>query len=145
MASVLTSPCRHGLTLAEVLLSLGLIAVAVLSAIALSIAAMRSTTKSSDVMVAQAYAGQVVDEFVYGLPPSSDAFWSVASYASPYQQDTAQLGDKTYLANLYLENLTTASPGLLRCTVNVTWQSGQVGQAGQGRQVAETSRLLYAR
>jgi Tfp pilus assembly protein PilV len=132
------------LTLAEVLLSLGLIVVAILSAIALSIAATRSTTKSSDLMVAQAYAGQVMEEFVYALPPSSDSFWTSGSYSSPYQQDSAQLGDKTYQASLFLNDLSAAQPGLLRCSVNVTWQSGQVGQAGQGRQVTEVSRLLYA-
>ena len=143
MAPIL-KPGSNGLTLAEVLLSLGLATVVILSAIALSISAMRSTTKSSDVMVAQAYAGEVVDEFVYALPPSTDAFWTMSSFSSPYQQDTAQLGDKTYQANLYLTPLSAASPGLLRCSVNVTWQSGQIGQAGQGIQVAEISRLLYA-
>ncbi|MBT9583138.1 hypothetical protein IV102_07305 [bacterium] len=45
MARVLSPACK-GLTLAEVLLSLGMCAVAVLAVIALSIAAMRSTTKS---------------------------------------------------------------------------------------------------
>lgn len=144
MASVL-KPQLRGLTLAEVLLSLGFCAVAVLSAIALSIAAGRSTTKSSDVLVAQSYAGQVADQFIYGLPPSTDTFWSQTSFSSPYQTDTTQIGGKTYQANLFIQSLSVASPGLLRCSVNVTWQSGTVGQAGQGQQVAEISRLIYAR
>ena len=132
------------MTLAEVMLSLGLCVVVVLSLVALSIAALRSNNKSSDTAVAQARADLVLDEFIYGLPPSSDPFWSQSSFASPYQQDTAQVGSNNYTSQLYLTSLGTAAPGLLRCSVNTTWQGGQAGAAGQGKQVVEVARILYA-
>lgn len=132
------------MTLAEVLLSLGLCVVVVLSLVALAIAALRSNNKSTDLAVAQARAGQVLDEFVYGLPPSTDPFWAQNSFASPYQQDTTQVGSNNFTTQLYLTSLGTAAPGLFRCSVNTTWQGGQVGAAGQGKQVVEVARILYA-
>lgn len=132
------------MTLAEVMLSLGLCVVVVLSLIALSIAALRSNSKSSDAVVAQARAGQVLDEFVYGLPPSTDSFWTQSSFASPYQQDTTQIGPNNFTTQLYLTSLGTTAPGLFRCSVNTTWQGGQAGAAGQGTQVVEVARILYA-
>ena len=140
MASVL----KKGLTLAEVLLSLGLCVVVVLSAIALSISALRSNNKSSDSITAQSRAGQVLEEFVYALPPSNASFWSQSSFSSPYQQDATQIGDKTYNSQVFLTSLGSTSPGLFRCSVNTTWQGGQAGAAGQGKQVVEVARILYA-
>lgn len=132
------------MTLAEVMLSLGLCVVVVLSLIALAIAALRSENKSSDTVVAQARADQVLDEFVYSLPPSTALFWLQTSFASPYLQDTTQVGSNNYTSRLYLNSLDAAAPGLLRCSVNTTWQGGQAGAAGQGTQVVEVARILYA-
>jgi len=140
VASVL----KRGLTLAEILLSLALCVVAVLSAIALAIASLRANTKSSDTLVAQGRASQVLEEFVYQLPPSTDSFWATTTFATPYQQDITSIGGKPFQARLYLTSLAATAPGLLRCVVNVTWQSAHTGQAGQGIQVAEVTRLLYA-
>lgn len=135
---------RKGLTLAEVLLSLGLCVVVVLASIALGIAAMRSNSKSSDSITAQARAGQVLDEFIYGLPPSDAAFWSQSSFSNPYQQDITQVGANNYTSQIFLTSLGSTSPGLFRCSVNTTWQGGQAGAAGQGTQVVEVARILYA-
>lgn len=132
------------MTLAEVLLSLGLCVVVILSLIALAISALRSNSKSSDMVVAQARANQVLDEFVYGLPPATDPFWGQSAFASPYQQDTTQIGSNVFTTQVFLTSLGTAAPGMFRCAVNTTWQGGQSGAAGQGRQVVEVARLLYA-
>lgn len=132
------------MTLAEVLLSLGLCAVVLLSLIALAISALRSNNKSSDLVVAQARANVVLDEFVYNLPPSNDPFWNQSSFASPYQQDTTRVGTNDYTSMLYVTSLGTTMPGLCRCSVNTTWQGGRVGAAGQGQQVVEVARVIYA-
>lgn len=118
--------------------------VVVLASIALGIAALRSNNKSIDSITAQARAGQVLDEFVYGLPPSSAAFWSQSSFSSPYQQDVTQVGGNTYTSQVFLTSLASTSTGLFRCSVNTTWQGGQAGAAGQGKQVVEVARILYA-
>lgn len=132
------------MSLAEVLLAIGMCVVVILSAMALSISALRSNEKTSDMLVAQAYATQVLNEFVYNVPASGDTFWTQTSFSSPYAQDSAQLGPTQFDANLYLFSLSGAPAGMLRCVVNVTWKSGQQGGAGQGLQVTEVSRLLYA-
>lgn len=136
---------RVGLTLAEVLLSLGMCAVVILSAVALSISALRSNEKSSDVLAANSLAAQKLEEFVYALPPAAHPWWSQTSYTSPYAQDVVQLGPTRFTSTLYLHSLATVTPGMVRAVVNVTWKSAEEGQAGQGIQVAEVARLLYAR
>lgn len=140
MARVLS---QRGLSLAEVLIAMGLIVVAILTSIALSISASRSHQKSGDLALANGYASQVMDDFLYGLPASSDPFWGNTSFSDPYLQDQVNLGGKDFNADLHLESLASVTPGLLRCTVNVTWQSGVQGQAGQGLQVTQVSRLIY--
>jgi hypothetical protein len=131
---------KRGLTLAEVILSVGLCAVALLTVIALAISAQRGMQKSSDTVVAQSYAGDVLEQFLYDLPSPTDSFWSQTQFASPYAQDQAQLGPKTYRAQLFLTPGTGTLAGLLTCSVNVSWD----GQAGQGRQSLGISRLVYA-
>ena len=131
---------RRGLTLAEVILSVGFCAVALLTVIALGISAQRGMQKSSDSVVAQSYAGDVLEQFLYDLPASTDSFWSRAAFTSPYIQDEATLGSKTYRAKLWLTPGSGALSGLLTCSVNVTWD----GQAGQGRQLVNINRIVYA-
>lgn len=131
---------RTGLTLAEVILSVGLCAVALLTVIALAISAQRSMQKSSDAVVAQSYAGDVMETFLYDLPPITNSLWSQSSFASPYLLDQAQLGTKTYQAQLFVQPGGGSLAGLLTCSVNVSWS----GQAGQGLQRVSISRLVYA-
>ncbi len=132
------------MTLAEVLLALGLCVVVILSLIALAIAALRSNNKSSDSAVAEARANRVLDEFIYGLPASSDPFWSQTSFTTPYQQDTTQIGSNNFTSQVYLSSIAPSAPGVLRVAVNTTWQGGQAGAGGQGLQVVEIARILYA-
>lgn len=130
----------RGFSLAEAIIALGFCCVVLLLVVALAISANRSQRKSSSTLVANSYAGQVLEDFVYGLPPAGDGFWDQSTYNSPYSQEQSQLGPVLYSSRLYLEPLNTASPGLLRCTVNVSWSAG----AQQGNQALSISRLLYA-
>lgn len=130
----------RGFSLAEAIIALGFCCVVLLLVVALAISANRTQRKSSSTLVANSYAGQVLEDFVYGLPPAGDSFWDQSTYTSPYAQGQSQLGPVLYQSRLYLEPLNAAAPGLLRCTVNVSWSAG----AQQGNQVLSISRLLYA-
>jgi hypothetical protein len=130
----------RGFTLAEAMLALGLSCVVLLLVVALAITANRSTRKSSATLVANSYASQFLERFVYDLPPAGDPFWAHQSYAQPYMQDQAQLGPVLYQSRMFLAPIGSISPGLLRCTVNVSWSGG----AEQGSQALSISRLLYA-
>ncbi|MBX3172132.1 MAG: hypothetical protein KF760_32305 [Candidatus Eremiobacteraeota bacterium] len=130
----------RGFSLAEAILALGLCCVVLLLVVALAISANRTQRKSSATLVANSYAGQVLEEFVYSLPPAGDDFWSHSTFTNPYAQDQSQLGPVLYQSRLFLEPMGTVAPGLLRCTVNVSWSAG----AQQGNQALSISRLLYA-
>ncbi len=130
----------RGFSLAEAILALGLCCVVLLLVVALAISANRSQRKSSATLVANSYAGQVMEEFVYSLPSAGHGFWSQSTFTSPYAQDQSQLGPVFYQSRLFLEPMGTVAPGLLRCTVNVSWSAG----AQQGNQALSISRLLYA-
>lgn len=130
----------RGFSLAEAILALGLCCVVLLLVVALAISANRSQRKSSATLVANSYASQVMEDFVYRLPAAGNGFWDQSSYGSPYLQDQSQLGPVLYQSRLFLEPMGSAAPGLLRCTVNVTWSAG----AQQGNQALSISRLLYA-
>lgn len=130
----------RGFSLAEVLLALGLCAVVLLMVIALGISANRTQRKSSAALIGHSYANQVLETFLYDVPPSGASFWAQTSYASPYAQDQEQLGQVQYTSRLYLDPMGAPAPGLLRCTVNVSWSAG----AQQGTQALSISRLVYA-
>lgn len=130
----------RGFSLAEAILALGLCTVVLLLVLALAISANRSERKSGDSLVANSYASRVMEEFVYGLPAGGDGFWTQSSFTSPYQQDQSQVGPVLYQSRLFLEPLGAVAPGLLRCTVNVTWSAG----AQMGNQAVSVSRLVYA-
>lgn len=136
---------RQAFTLAEIVVALGLFVIAVLSAVALAISALRSNQKGSDQMVANALAGRVLEEFVYSLPDASDSFWTRTTFASPYElPPVANLGTGVYQPALYLTDLASVGQGMKMATVNVTWGNGVAGQTGYGQQVASISRLIYA-
>lgn len=145
MARVLKSPIQ-AVTLAEILIALGLLVVVVLLAIALGISSLRTNQKGSDLTVGSAWGTQILENFVYGLPDSNGPFWSSSSYTSPYQTDNIQLSNTAYQARLFIADMGTLGTGTKLVTVNVTWGNGTVGQskAGVGLQSTSISRLLYA-
>lgn len=134
---------RSGFTLAEAILALGLSVVIILVAVALGITATRSNQKSSDIVAANGWAAQEMENYVYGLPPGSDPFWSTTSYAVPYATDDVQLGTSKFHCDFYLTDMGSVGAGLKKVVVNVTWGSGTVGQTGYGQQVTSLARLIY--
>ena len=130
----------RGFTLAESILALGLCSIVLLLVIALAVSAHRGQRKSSLSLVGHSYASQTLETFLYALPPSSDNFWSSPTFANPYFQDQSQIGPTLYQSQLHLQPLGSTAPGMLRCTVNVSWSAGS--QLGQ--QNLSISRLIYA-
>lgn len=135
---------RAGVTLAETLLALGLCVVVVLLTVSLGIVALRSGQKGTDETVATGWAGRVLEEFVYGLPPAQAPFWSATSYSSPYQTDQTQLNSVTYQAGVFVSDVNAVGAGLKQVTVNVTWDAGEAGKGSYGKQVKTIARLVYA-
>jgi len=134
---------KYGYTLAEVLLSLGICVTFLLTAVDLSISALRSNQKSTDQMTAEALAGQSAELFIYGLPSSSsDPFWSTTTYSSPYLQDSVTLGNSTFSEDIYLTDLSSVTVGLKEVKVVVSWGSGAAGRTGYGSQAVEATRVV---
>lgn len=124
---------------------MGLCAVAILTALSLAISALRSHQKGSDLEVGNAWAGQLLEQFVYGLPGTTASFWSSGAFASPYQTDSIRLGSTTFEGSVFLTDLSSAgSSGIRMVTVNVTWGSGAAGRMGSGQQTTALARLVYA-
>lgn len=135
---------RNGLTLAEAIIGLGLLAVVVLSAVTLAITAIRSNQKASDLQVAGVLAGQQVEAFVQRLPRFNHSFWTTGGFPSPYSTDTVAFGNTTYESRLFVTDLSSHGRGLRLVTVNVSWDSGDTWRVGYGRRATSVSRLVYA-
>lgn len=133
---------RRGATLAEVILSLGLCVVVVLSAVQLGIVALRANSKSLDEVAADGLAQQASENFIYALPPASAAFWTATTFASPYEQDSVTLGQQQFQRAIYVTDYGTVTPGLRSVRVRITWGNGAAGRAGQGTQLSEVNRLV---
>jgi Tfp pilus assembly protein PilV len=132
----------QGMSLAEVILALGLCVVVILSAIQLSIVALHGNTKSSDKITADALAQELADTFIYGLPPASAPFWTATAFASPYQQDKVAMGSQDFTRTIYLSDESSVLPGLRALKVRVSWAEGTDSRAGQGLQATEVTRLV---
>lgn len=125
---------------------MGVAVTVVLLVIALAITGGRANQKSSDTVTANGLAQSCIENFVYGLPPSSATFWTQTGFASPYQQDTVHLSEVDYERAVYLADLSGGGgpSGEFLVTVRVSWESGLAGRAGQGIQTTSVSRLIYA-
>ena len=142
MARTLKTRPAAGATLAEFLLSLGLVAILVLVVVELAMTAMRGNEKSGLLITADSVAQEQLDTFIYGLPGAGDPFWTAISFASPYQVDNVTLGTNPFQRELNVVDLGTVSPGLRQIIVNVTWWGGQNGRSGYGQQSTVASRLV---
>ncbi|ODT74143.1 hypothetical protein ABS71_06015 [bacterium SCN 62-11] len=138
----MTKQSRRGATLAEVILSLGLCVVVVLSAVQLALVALHANSKSLDEVSADGLAQQTAESFVYALPPASAGFWTATSFASPYQQDSVTLGQQSYQRVIYVSDYGGVTPGLRSLRVRISWDNGAAGRAGLGTQIAEVNRLV---
>lgn len=123
---------------------MGLAVAVVLVAVALAVTAMSSHQKSTDRTLASGLADEALQDFVYGLPPASNPFWSVTSHASPLSTSTRQLGTSRFTTDLFVQDAAALGSGNKLVTVNVSWGSGDLGRAGYGVQTLTLSRLIYA-
>jgi hypothetical protein len=137
---------HRGVTLAEVVLSLGLFVVVILSATQLALVALNSNSKSEESVLADALAQETAEAFIYGLPGSGANFWTTTSFASPYQQDAVTVGAQSYQRVIYVTDYGSVTDGLRSIRVRVSWGNATAGQskAGQGLQVSEVTRLVSA-
>lgn len=119
---------------------MGLCSVILLLVMALAITAHRGERKSAAVVVANSCADRVLERFLDQLPGADSPLWQQSSFAQPYQLDQSQVGSQLFESRLYLETVGAGVPGLLRCTVNVSWSAG----SQQGLQALSLSRLIYA-
>ncbi len=133
---------RRGATLAEVVLSLGLCVVVVLSAVQLALVALKANSKSLDEVSADGLAQQTAENFIYALPPASSTFWTATSFASPYQQDSLTVGQQDFQRAIYVTDYGTVTPGLRSVRVRISWGNGANGRAGMGVQISEVNRLV---
>ena len=133
---------KRGTSIAEFLLSLGLLAIIILAVVELGTTALRGNEKGGLVVTADTVAQQDLETFVYGLPAAGDPFWaSTTTYANPYQVDNVTLGTSTFHRTLTVLSLESVTPGLRQIAVNVTWWGGQGGHSGYGEQSTGVSRL----
>lgn len=132
---------RLGATLAELMVALGLATIVILVSIGLVLSALKAGNKSTDTSTADALAQDTLENFIYGLPDSG-AFWTATSFLSPYQQDQVNLGSQEFGRTIEVIDQGSHSPGLRQIVIRITWEGGQAGRAGEGRQVREVSRLV---
>lgn len=132
----------RGATLAEVILSLGLCVVVVLSAVQLALVALKANTKSLDEVSADGLAQQTAENFIYALPSASSSFWTATTFTSPYQQDVVTVGQQDFQRAVYVTDYGAVTPGLRSVRVRVSWGSGANGRAGLGTQISEVNRLV---
>lgn len=141
MARTLKQTTKLGATLAELVLALGLATMVILVSIGLVLSALKSGNKSTDASTAEALAQDTLENFIYGLPDSGP-FWTATSFASPYQQDQVTLGTQDFFRTTEVVDQGSHSPGVRQIVIRISWEGGQTGRAGEGRQVREVSRLV---
>ena len=134
-----------GFTIAEILLSLGLLAVVLLTLLGLATQALQSNRKNLDTAGGQLVADQALERAVYDAEQSSSApVWAVNSLTVPMSTTIVTLGTTPYSVTLYAnDSLTVASKRLKRIRARVVWADAPNGKAGQGQFQVEAARLVH--
>jgi hypothetical protein len=157
-------PGPGGFTLAEILLALGLVTVALLALIGHSTLLVGATQKGDDTnvasSVARAHLDRLAREVVLDQPPGRrDVVWDYSSAEAPFLSTTERVGFTDYQVELYVTdviNTTTGHPlgsgptgtenpktRLKQIQVTVRWWDNPEGQrAGYGRLELQAARLL---
>lgn len=140
---------RRAFTLAEVLLALALITVALLSLIGLCVQALHTGSKSADLSVGVMLAEQEVERLAYAAENApGSAFWTTNSATTVYASQTVTVGNGSFDTSLYVTDVggVFAPPAkrLKQIHSVVTWtDAGSNGRPGQGRLRATAVRLLH--
>jgi len=134
-----------GFTIAEILLSLGMLAVVLLTLLGLATQALQSNRKNLDTAGGQLVADQALERACYDAEQSSSApVWAVNSLTVPMSTTTVTLGTTPYNVTLYAnDSLTVATKRLKRIRAHVVWADAPNGKAGQGQFRVEAARLVH--
>lgn len=141
-------PNPRGLTLVEVVLSMGLLAMALLALATVCMSGMRMNRKSlgesAAGAVAEAELARSVNRMLEDQPRGSrELFWKADHPypGPPWSSGNSTIGNTVYSFNVYSETVTStggASLGSLatnntlkRVDIEVSWWGGQRGQYGQ--------------
>lgn len=136
---------RAGFTIAEVLLSLGLLTVVLLTLLGLATQALQSNRKNLDTAAGQLVADQALERIVYDAEQSaSAAVWGINSLTVPMSSTIVTMGSTPYNVTLYAnDSLAVAGRRLKRVRATVIWADAPNGKAGQGRLQVEAARLVH--
>jgi Tfp pilus assembly protein PilE len=146
---------RRGFTLAELLVSLFLVSVSVLSVVAMGISTLRAQQKDTDRPLGTLAAERVLNERIYAVQSDTlanrNAWWATDHSASPWLVGNLTVNQTEYDYNLYTTTISdtagvklgSGNPsfnGLKKVDVVVTWWNGSKGQTGYGQmQVTKTA------
>jgi type II secretory pathway pseudopilin PulG len=152
-----TPKCRHsGLTLLEVMVSIGLAGALVLMMLLLGTTAISTDAKASDRQIASAVAESQLDlltrEVSMRDSDAREAFWRAADgpYAGlPVQPSLVSNGTEYSLTySLQMMRSPTGAPAggpsnrLRQVNLVVSWWSGEQGKAGYGQFTVQRTRVL---
>lgn len=149
---------RRAFSLAELLVALGLISVAILGLLALSIALAKGNQEGIDKTIGGEVASQLTDRLVAQLrsdtpPGTRSGFWNNDYTATPWDQGTFQNNGTTYNYKLYAETVRdtsgqpvgggTAGNRLKKVDVYVWWWDSETkAHQGYGELKVLSTRLV---
>lgn len=134
-------------TLAEVIISLALTVIVVLTLLGLGLTALQGNRKSTDLVAGQMAAEQELRELLYDAKANATApLWSVNSRTAPYQVDPLTLSGTTYKIYTYASDVTIVPPpyrGLKKVECIATWWDAPSGaRTGYGVLQASASQFV---
>lgn len=154
----------RALTLAEVMLAIGLLAVALLALIAQSTLLAKSNQKHDDHGAAADVGQAIMARFSQGArrdhpPGTNQAVWDANSVGTPYAQGTETIGFTEYRYELFVSDVMNTASGavlgtgetgaenpdtkLKRFDIKVVWWEGNDGsKSGVGRLEVDGTRLV---
>lgn len=140
----------RGFTVAEVLLALALITIAVLTLLGLSLYSLNASRKSRDVTAGQMVAEQTLERLVYEADTNpASTLWSQNSQTVPYQQQQVTMEPSVFNVTVFVSNVVdtggqfVAGSRLKRLESLVVWQDAQNGKSGYGQLRVRATRLVH--
>jgi len=135
---------------AEVLLALALLVVAVLALLGLSLQTMKTNQKINDTTAGQLVGEQALERIAYQAESSGTAaVWSSNSLITPYSMDQVTQGDTVFNVTVYAVDVVdspptfTAGHRLKQIESTVIWQNAPTGKVSQGRMNIHAMRLVH--
>lgn len=143
--------CR-GYTLAEILLSISLLTIVLLTLLGLCLRTLQSSRKSIDTGAGQIVADQALEQLAFAAESSATApVWlAPSSVTVAYSTDTVTVQGTSFEVTTYAADVVASAapffvPGkrLRQLTTRVIWKDLAQGKMGYGRLNAQASRLVH--